>query len=86
MIEGEVREPVTIGSIAKLEISPGDKIIANVEIGKMPPGRVRDYINEVKTSLKRFFPENTDLLVNAMRDGKPAVEITVIKGPYFGAP
>jgi len=78
------REPIEIGSVAKLDLCPGDRVVVNVEVSMMPPSKVRDHIDRLHDDLKRFFPKDVKVLVIPMRDGKPTAELTVIKGHFFG--
>lgn len=84
MTEGIKKEPMQIGSIAKLELNPGDRVVVNIDVGNMPPNKVRDYVADVRAALKDFFPPDTKMLINAVGPNRKALDITVISGPFFG--
>jgi len=72
---------ITIEKIRKFDLVPGDVVILDVEVGKMPPQRVRQYLEQVRESMKEKWPENIPFMLNTMRDGVPSVLVSIVHAP-----
>ena len=68
-----------IQSIKKIEVGPNDRFILEIEVGQMPPQRVKAYLAQIMERITGYFPKDTCLFV-PMRNGKPGMRLSVITG------
>lgn len=62
-----------------LNYSASDIIYASIAVGNMPSHKSVSYINEVKNSLKQFFPENKVLAIADRNIQAGSVDITILQ-------
>jgi len=64
-------------TIEKVTAGPNDRFLVEIDVGRMPPNRAKDYLANVVEKFKGFFPKDTAMFI-PMRDGVPSVRVSVI--------
>jgi hypothetical protein len=68
-----------IVSVEKISLKPGDILFLEIEIGKMPPVKAMDYLRYHRDQIRQMIPSDIQIFISAMRDGKPATNVKVIR-------
>lgn len=79
--DGETQE-IKVSTIKTKGITSDDVVIAHYEIGELPEERKHlagPELLKLKELLTDAFPENTKILVAAMRNGKEDISIKIAK-------
>jgi hypothetical protein len=66
-----------IQTIKKVTAGPNDRFIIEVEVGRMPPSRIKTYIADLMARMEGFFPKDSCIFV-PMIDGKPGMRLSVV--------
>lgn len=76
-VEGESVEVKAVANVLKLV--PGDILVVEVEVGKMPYERVKDHLVMVKRHVEDIVPTGTKVVVIEMREGTPSVNFKALR-------
>jgi hypothetical protein len=75
-------------AVRVLTVKDNSRYIVEVDVGRMPPAKVKEYLKHVASMLKSgsetsdapFIPKDAQVLIVPVVDGVPTMRITALEG------